>query len=55
MSKHDIALMTDGQREILYVGMKMEQDRIIKVIESQGEPWEVVLISEIVEEIKSGK
>lgn len=25
--------MTDGQREILYVGMKMEQDRILKVLD----------------------
>lgn len=51
LSKYDIAQMTDGQREILFVGMAMERERITKVIERQGEPWEVVLISEIVEKI----
>lgn len=25
--------MTDGQREILYVGMQMEQDRIVKILD----------------------
>lgn len=51
MSKHDIADMTDGQREILFVGMAMERQRIINVIKNQGEVWETVLISEIMEEI----
>lgn len=51
LSKHDIADMTDGQREILFVGMAMERQRIINVIKNQGEVWETVLISEIMEEI----
>ncbi len=51
MSKHDIADMTDGQREILFVGMSMERQRIINLIKNQGEVWETVLISEIVEKI----
>jgi hypothetical protein len=35
LSKYDIETMTDGQREILAVGMKMEQDRILKIVEEQ--------------------
>ena len=35
LSKYDIETMTDGQREILAVGMKMEQDRILKILEEQ--------------------
>jgi hypothetical protein len=51
LSKYDIAQMTDGQREILFIGMSMERQRIIKLIKNQGEVWETVLISEIVEKI----
>ena len=32
LSRSDIAMMSDGQREILYVGMKMERDRILAII-----------------------
>jgi UPF0288 family protein (methanogenesis marker protein 3) len=35
LSKYDIETMTDGQREILAVGMKMEQDRILKILEEE--------------------
>ena len=35
MSKHDIESMTDGQREILAVGMKMEQDRILRIVQEE--------------------
>lgn len=35
LSKHDIESMTDGQREILAVGMKMEQDRIIAILRKE--------------------
>jgi hypothetical protein len=55
LSKQDIEDMTDGQRQILFVGMSMERQRITKMIEQEGKPWEVVLISEIVEKIKDGK
>jgi hypothetical protein len=51
LSKHDIAQMTEGQREILFVGMAMERKRISNLIKNQGEIWETVLISEIVEKI----
>jgi hypothetical protein len=51
LSKYDIAQMTDGQREILFIGMSMERQRIIKLIKNQGEVWETVLISEIMEKI----
>ena len=51
MGKYDIAEMTDGQREILFIGMTMERQRIINLIKNQGEVWETVLISEIVEKI----
>lgn len=51
MSKHDIAEMTDGQRQILFVGMAMERKRISNLIKNEGEVWETVLISEIVEKI----
>lgn len=42
MSKYDIAQMTDGQREILYTGMKMEQDRIIKLLEKHKQTTKTV-------------
>jgi hypothetical protein len=32
---HDIAQMTDGQREILNAGMKMERDRVLAVLSKQ--------------------
>jgi hypothetical protein len=32
LAKHDIQMMSDGQREILRVGMLMERDRILRVI-----------------------
>lgn len=51
LSKHDIAEMTDGQRQILFVGMAMERKRISNLIKNEGEVWETVLISEIVEKI----
>lgn len=51
MSKDDIAQMTEGQREILFVGMAMERNRISNLIKNEGEVWETVLISEIVEKI----
>lgn len=35
LSKHDIESMTDGQREILAVGMKMEQDRILRIVQEE--------------------
>jgi hypothetical protein len=35
LSKHDIESMTDGQREILAVGMKMEQDRIVRILQEE--------------------
>jgi hypothetical protein len=35
LSKHDIESMTDGQREILAVGMKMEQDRILRIMQEE--------------------
>ena len=35
LSKHDIESMTDGQREILAVGMKMEQDRILQIVREE--------------------
>jgi hypothetical protein len=35
LSKHDIESMTDGQREILSVGMQMERDRIIRIVQEE--------------------
>jgi hypothetical protein len=35
LSKYDIESMTDGQREILAVGMKMEQDRIVRIVQEE--------------------
>jgi hypothetical protein len=35
LSKYDIETMTDGQREILAVGMKMEQDRIVRIVQEE--------------------
>jgi hypothetical protein len=35
LSKYDIESMTDGQREILAVGMCMERDRILRIIDEQ--------------------
>ncbi len=32
LSKYDISLMTDGQREILFAGMKMERDRFLAIL-----------------------
>ena len=34
MSKYDIQQMSDGQREILFVGMKMERDRILAKLDT---------------------
>jgi hypothetical protein len=51
LSKYDIAQMTEGQRQILLVGMAMERKRISNLIKNEGEVWETVLISEIVEKI----
>lgn len=53
LSKYDIAMMTDGQREILYVGMKMERDRIVSSIRKMGEVWESVVIQELVDELEN--
>lgn len=35
LSMHDIAQMTDGQREILNAGMKMERDRVLAILSKQ--------------------
>jgi hypothetical protein len=32
LSKDDLAQMTDGQREILFLGMKIENEAIIKIL-----------------------
>ena len=32
LSKDDLAQMTDGQREILFLGMKIENEAIIKTL-----------------------
>ena len=34
LSKYDIEQMSDGQREILFVGMKMERDRILSKLDT---------------------
>lgn len=34
LSKYDIQQMSDGQREILFVGMKMERDRILAKLDT---------------------
>lgn len=34
LTRYDIQSMTDGQREILYLGMKMREDEIMKLLES---------------------
>jgi hypothetical protein len=51
LSKQDIAMMTDGQREILYVGMKMEHDRIIKLLEQVNKEW----VKEALSIVEGGK
>jgi hypothetical protein len=32
LSKDDLAQMTDGQREILFLGMKIENEAIINIL-----------------------
>lgn len=34
MTNYDIAQMTEGQKEILFAGMKLEQQRTIELLES---------------------
>lgn len=55
LSKSDIAMMSDGQREILYVGMKMEQDRILSIIEELKKSNSSITIDDIKNKIKGGK
>ena len=37
LTNHDIQSMTDGQREILYLGMQMREEQIIKLLEDSEE------------------
>lgn len=56
LSKTDIAMMTDGQREILYagmeIGMHLERQKILSTIKNMGEAWETVIIQEVVDELE---
>jgi len=51
LSKYDIEQMSDGQREILFVGMKMERDRILSKLDTlpKNFTYNVNLIKDVIE------
>ncbi len=49
LSKDDLAQMTDGQREILLLGMKIENDAVIKILRT------LEVSEDIIATIKRGK
>jgi len=51
LSKYDIDQMTDGQREILFVGMKMERERILARLDKLPKDftYNINLIKDVIE------